>query len=144
MPGELFLHVLKGQCGWCGIRDCTDKIAEESETVSFGTDRGGEDLGDPDECRAVHKLEADDVDVDDGYTGCESGFVVGSQILVLKDTFEEQTARQRGEANHCLECFISIEASAGLDTQYSRNMVLRPILSTVKIATKTKNVPMVV
>lgn len=66
-----------------------------------------EDLGDPDECRAIHKLEANDVDVDDSYTCRESGFVVGSQILVLKDTFEEETTRQRGEADHYLECLLA-------------------------------------
>jgi hypothetical protein len=71
-------HVLECQYRGCGIGDGADEIAEESETVSFGSDVGGEDLGDPDERNAVHKLEADDIEIDDGNTSCEASFVVGS------------------------------------------------------------------
>lgn len=73
-----FLHVLESQHRWRSIRDCPDEVAEESKTVSFGSDVGREDLGDPDECNAVHKLEANDIKIDDGNASCQTSFVVGS------------------------------------------------------------------
>ncbi len=76
-------HILECQRTWRRIGNRPDEVGEEAQSNTSAANVRGEDLGHPDEGRAVDALKHDDVDVYNQHAGGEAGFVVGAEVLPL-------------------------------------------------------------
>jgi hypothetical protein len=88
-------------------------------------------------------LEENNVEVYEQNAGCQTGFVVATEELPLENAFEEEAERKGWEANDWKREARQNWSWKKSKHGYLRNMVLRPTLSTVKMAIITQIVPIV-
>ena len=87
------LHVFERERRRRAVSDGADEIGEEAQPYASATDAGREDLGHPDECRAVNGLEDDNVYKNHKDACGESGLVAGAEILPLQNSFDQKNDR---------------------------------------------------
>lgn len=95
------LHVSESQRTGRGEGDEAREICEHAKADALGSDCCWEDLCAPDERGCIDELEENDEQEDTSDGGGESCLVSTSQILPLKDSFNEQVEGKDRKSNHC-------------------------------------------